>query len=365
MASIDWSATGLRLRMRFELLNRSLESVDFLDGVRSFSMEANMYNDFTGGEIDISHRKIDVLTDYLIRPWITAQLDGVIEEYPLMTGYIVAGARTGAGIGAKESLKIFDRTKQLDNPLARGVSISAGADPFGFIRGLLEERVIYDAAITEDGSTLSSGLSWGPAVTYRRAVNDILDAIGYRAIWADEWGRLHCVPYVLPQERPVLHYLLHGETCTYKNDFSLDVDSSETPTAVLLVQRSPDDGLTAPLVANHSIDPPASGLVVTYVEEDVEAADQGTLDVKAAAKLQDLAYPARKLEVSWRWQPRRVQEVAYFFHPGYAVAPIPGGPPVPADPLSMTAVITGMSLKYADGRVGHVTGSLREIRTPE
>jgi hypothetical protein len=128
--------------------------------------------------------------------------------------------------------------------------------------------------------------SSGPT-TWLRVVNDLLKAIGYRGIWADQEGRYRSEPYVPPAQRPSELTLDEGEYTTIQGpDRRLTRDMWKTPNKWVTVQTNRAEGAPAPTegdgiytIVNQS-DGPTSidqrGLVWARRYE-VEAADQASL----------------------------------------------------------------------------------------
>jgi hypothetical protein len=122
----------------------------------------------------------------------------------------------------------FDRLYLLNRPIGDTYTVAAGMEYLTAIR-----QVITDAGLSGvllDGSaqgvTLPQPMVWplvsqpsgedddtGPA-TWLRVVNDLLAAVNYRALWADENGTFRGTPYRPPAERAV--------------EFTFDADSGTT-----------------------------------------------------------------------------------------------------------------------------------------
>ena len=336
--AIDLAASGLEQLVTFEVLDRQRRSQNALDGVQSLQVERSIYTTpRQGGSLDLSLRQLDVdLLKVSIRPWVTLRLAGHPDEhYPMMTALPqLVSPEKRSSASAKLSLKLLDYTRLLDVPLGKAFTANPGQLVTALVRSQLEAVGVYDAAITESSGTVSAGMYWAPTETRRRVVNDLLDAIGYGAIWADSWGQLHAEPYVRPANRPVQGDLgfVHGRTCTYSPEFTIEHELFDVPNHVVLTSRAEED--EEPLVAEAWL--PAAhpnsvqnraGLEIPFTEDGVDVAGdtvpakQANLDALAQKRLNDRANPTRSFHVTNRWRPLELQTVTRFVAPARHLSP--------------------------------------------
>lgn len=365
---IDWAATGLTHLVTFEVLDNQRRSVNALDGVRSLKIERNWYSQpRTGGSLEFTPLQDFNLDLTLIRPWVTVQYQGEEEHYPLITARPeVTGEQRTADAGVGLSLKLFDLTTALDDVLGSTYTVAPGDVVTGRVREVIASVGVLDPAITESSATIASGMYWGPTETKRRVVNDLLDAIGYAAVWVDVWGQLQCHPYQDPGSR-ALHEdlaLEHGKRCVYKPDLTIEHDTSKVPNHAVLVSRA--EGEEEPLVADVYL--PAShpysrenrgGRVVPYTESDVELAAYPTVALRQAA-LEDLAVkrllarstPARTISLEHGWRPTELGQKLPFFIPASGRSP----------ELRGHATISSESISYSAGKpLGTVAATIQEV----
>jgi hypothetical protein len=154
----------------------------------------------------------------VVRPWMKIRDTVAGGEAQWYTGaYVLTVPEQPEG----EDVPLFDvagddRTYLLDRPVAADHSAAAGVtyrqallDAFAGA-GLAGVRI--DGAAAD--STLPTARSWplvgkssdpdqtNTPVTWRRVVNDLLEAINFRAVWADDSGLFRCEAYRDPASRP-------------------------------------------------------------------------------------------------------------------------------------------------------------------
>lgn len=310
---MDWAATGLRHRWWAELLDVNGQILRQIPAT-GFSIDAK-----AGADVQLSGSLDLVLTGEPLA-WsshqcrISVEADAGREKIrrPLLTGLMEAGDETRTPHGVEMSLQLLDPTVRLDAAIGEARSAGPGTLITGRIRQVLAELGILDPAITESSRTLSTGMVWTPTVTWRRMLNDLTGAANYRATWADEWGRLQVHPYLLPSSRPVAAQLVHGPSATFLPEVGQQTNAAKIPNHLVVTSQS--DGETEPMVAVRSDTDPASqwsipargGRVISRVEENIEAADQATLEAHADRLWASSRSLSRKLALKMRWQPIRL-----------------------------------------------------------
>lgn len=153
----------------------------------------------------------------LVRPWqsLTDRATGLTARWHL--GAYVLTTPTSE-IGEDEpvyQVQGFDRLRLLEREVAAAYSVAAGVtyrqallDVFAAagLTGVLIEGSAADSTLPQAKSYPLIGTSTDPdqttsPVTWLRIVNDLLTAINYRGVWADESGLFRCQAYLPPAER--------------------------------------------------------------------------------------------------------------------------------------------------------------------
>ena len=346
--TVDYAASGLLQASFFEILDPNRRALDELRGVTSATRERNIYaTPRSGASIEMTLQQPLSFERIRVRWWAAAKSpEGDSGLVPLFTGIPVSPGERRSQAGTSVSLSLLDFSTILDTPLGKHHAVSPGDLVTGRLRSILTAAGA-DAVITESSATVSAGMFWLATETKRRMVNDLLEAIGYSAVWADAWGRLRCEPYVAPGARPVESDLgfIHGETCTYKPTFTVEHDTSTVPNHAVVTARmmgglEPVVGEAwLPAVHPYSVQN-REGREVPYVEADVDLAVaplpdgastadtnaylgrvKAAADAYAARRLQERSTPARSYLVENRWRPFELQQATRFYSPARGASP--------------------------------------------
>ena len=380
---MDLSASGLVQGAWFELLTLDRQSVDLLDGVRSMSVERNFYaTPMSGASIDFTVRDPLDLTRRAVRIWAVLSLEGVEEQYPIFTGIPMIAGQSRTAASARVAGKLLDFTRNLDVPVGRNYTVVKGDLVTSKMRELCLSVGALDASITESSSTVGADMYFPPTETKRKIINTLAAAIGYRSVWADEWGKLRIEPYLRPADRPVIPDLgfIHGKTCTYRPEFTIEHDVSNVPNHAVVTTRmafaeiEPAIG-EAWLPADHPYSYDQRGIEIPFTEADVElaatiagnpqsytdataaniasyrAAMKTLADAYALRKLYEGAQPSRSFTVENRWRPCDIADVTRFVAPARLTAPA----------IDTRVSIVKDSVRYEAGQTLKVTTTLQEV----
>ena len=364
---IDLGASGLVQLVSFEVLDRQRRSITALDGVSKLTVQRSIYTSpRSGGSIDLTLQQDLDLRRLVVRPWVTLQHNGEEETYAMMTAIlqlVTPEKRTSSG--ARMSLKLLDFTRLLDVPLGEPTTVNPGDNVSERVRAMLSAVGAIDAAITESSATVAAGIYFSAKDTKGKYVNTLLEAIGYGAVWADVLGQLQCHPYTRPSDRPVVadFGFIHGRTCTYNPEFSVEDDILNVPNHAILTSRS--SGNDEPLVGEAWL--PAShpnsmesrdGLEIPFTESEVDLAQwttegekQAAINVLAMKRLIDKASPTRSFEVSHRWRPTELQIVTPFQAPARGMSPA----------INTLVSIVADNTQYSAGGTLKTTTTLQEV----
>lgn len=376
---IPFHASGLTQTVEFELLDRERKSVGDLDGVLSFSVERNQYaSPMSGGSITVRLAQPLDLSGSVIRPWVTCSFPGYDDEtYPLLTGIpFITGQQRTAAVGTVVTFKLLDYSRDLDVPLGRNVTVNPGDLVTAKVREVLAAKGAADAVITESSATVAAGMFFGATTTVRQYVNELLGAIGYRAVWADAMGRLHVEPYVRPADRPTVPDLgfIHGKTATYRPELTIEHDVSNVPNHAVITCRMAQDVETvvgeAWLPADHPYSFERRKVEIPWSAADVEiagptlaegadaaavaayrAAVKPLADTYALRKLYELAAPSRSYLVNNRWRPCEIMDVTRFYSPATPFSPV----------IDSRVSIVKDSVSYSKGGTLKVSTTLQEV----
>lgn len=298
-------ADALQVSAGCELLASDLTVVaDISDDLVDGSIERNM-NATIHATCKLDLTRAAVWGSQLARPYmlLTDVLRGVTARfntgaYVLVTPEDVVGSEPRT-----YSVQGYDRVYLLDRPVGDSYTVPAGTEYLAAVRTAFTAAgltgVLLDGTAT--GKTLPIAMSW-PLVnietgtdgkkdqssvsTWLRVINDLLAAIGYRGVWADENGVYRSEPYQQPSVRGVEWTLDADSRATLVGaDRTRIADQWKRNNRWVFIQRNlAGDPPPAPVegAGIYTVTEPTSGLVWTRVEE-MDAADQAALIVQGDA----------------------------------------------------------------------------------
>lgn len=267
---------------------------------------------------DPAQPKVDPLV-HRVRIWQHVVAGGVEMEWPWITGPISMPKQQRSGGEDYMSAAILDKTSILDeDAIEEPLSMIAGASVTGSVKALiLAGDASASFGITDSGLVLRAPMVWPAGTSRLRIVNDLLDSIGYFAVWCDGWGRYMSGPYTLPRDRPVRRAFNTGEGASlHKGTWSRSQNLTNVPNKVVAISRG---GYELEVLVGRASLPPESpfsaanrGVEKVRVIEGVEASDQATIDMIAQRELAAALTPAVIWNVEHASMPLSLQDRVIF-----------------------------------------------------
>ncbi|MDF2419722.1 hypothetical protein [Trueperella pyogenes] len=217
-------------------------------------------------------------------------IDGEGAEVSLGVFIPLVGKGTDRPEATTVTVDLYDRTMLVsENALGETFTVAAGSNPVKAASSLLAGFKEAPVGAVETGVSLPSALVWKPEETTLRAVNDLLDAAGYFALFADRDGVFQLLPYREPSGRPVVHRFDPGPEAVHTARLEWVRDANRPNRVVAVSQESGEVKAMTSVVTN--TDPaspfsyPSVGRWVTKTYTGVEAATQDVLDAYAKRML--------------------------------------------------------------------------------
>lgn len=284
-----------------EVLTRDEHRAGRLDGVIGGRVEFNVHGTIRGG-FQVTLRDVGQDLDWSsmrLRPWV--RVNNL--TWPLGVFLPASPRLSHDEHGLAWEVPCLDKMSVLDQDVTtEAYSVPAGTVVTQRVASIIA-AVGEHAAITPSDLTTRSPLTWEPGTTKLRIVNDLLESINYFSVWADRGGLLRAEPYRRPQDRALAATFARGEAAIHSPRWSREQDIAGVPNRTVLLVEGDDDNPGMVAVADNT-DPespysiPRRGRVVAQVYENVEAADQATLDALAQRYLSDASSPSAVLSVS-------------------------------------------------------------------
>ncbi len=267
--------------------------------------------DWLGSRIRISRTITDATGTY------TDPLGVWIPDYP---------TEKWTDTGRTWDVSLLDTTTLLDqrkigatHTLAKGASVLTDARAYTLVAtgayGPWLDTARESIAITPSTKVAATDMTWPAGTTFLQIVNDELASINYWSLFADMAGVWHLDPYVDPTARELAWQFDDGANCIYTPAWDRTQNWGSVPTEVDLYTLG--DSVTAPLQGVFQA--PASwagsefqrGYAVTYTEQ-VNAADQATIDALAQRRYLSLASPQASVQIQHLPIPLLVNQAVRF-----------------------------------------------------
>lgn len=242
------------------------------------------------------------------------------EATPRMWGCGVFRALVGdedwAAEGATVSASLLDKTSFLDElQLDHTYTLPVGYVVTKAVRELVLEAGEKRFSITDSDRALSAPMSWNPGTSYLKIINELLDTIGYFAMWADGEGYLRADPYSPPADRPVAFHFRNDARSIVTPEFKLLQAPYKVPNKVIGTSRvEGDEPQLLSVATNENENSPYSyqargGKWRTETLPDLDVTTQEALDEKVLRHLITVTSAARGVEFSHGWLPLNLNDV--------------------------------------------------------
>jgi hypothetical protein len=285
-------AGSRRLSFRYELLYVDNERVGDLDTVTEATVSQDWLADIKR-RLDLTMRDggtlpVDWMSDR-VRPWVRLHLppygDDDWMEWPQGVFLLSAPSRSTDSAGTVwRRVSGFDQLQVFaDDKVPDRYAVAAGAVYTDAVATLLAGA---DVTVTASASTLPTTQEWDPGTSKLRIINDLLGAINYQSLSFDEWGRAIVRPYTAPSQRPEEYTYADGESSLMLAKVDQELDLFGVPNRwVLVVSNADRSALTSSYLNQDPASPTSTvrrGRTITDFRTEQDAADQVTLDAKAA-----------------------------------------------------------------------------------
>jgi hypothetical protein len=302
----------------YDLLNLQDKKVGDLDGVTNGSFDFSVAATIrSGGSITCQGQGIDWLK-VRIQPRYTMTAGEYTLEWPLGV-FIPASPNVDYSTpGGTRTIELYDKLLILDRDETDGTySVAAGAVVTTVVRGILVAAGEVRDAITDSTAVMRTSQVWEAGTTKLKIVNELLASINYFSLWVDGYGVFHGTPYTDPGARGTAWTFADNADSIYSAAFTVDEDSFDVPNKVTLISTS--DGDTAAMTATALNENPDSKysfnqrqIWISKTETEIEAADQGTLNLLAQRRLVELTGTTETFNIDHAYIPLDLNDAVQF-----------------------------------------------------
>ena len=291
---------------RVDVLTLDGQDLGELEGFEQGSFDLSIHNRIrSGGTLDYTGEPLD-WNRVMLRVWyILTARDGTEYGWPIGT-YIPASPVTRYVDGGTEiSIELYDKLLILDDAKVTSTwTIDEGTPVLPQIETLIRDASDYDVAITGDDSdeVARSARVWEPGTPRLTIINDLLDSIGFFALWCDGYGTYRLDRSTAASARPVVFEFRDDEHGIYSADFTHDRDGFDVPNQVVATVQGDDETEGLRAVAEDT-NPESEwsrqvrGRWITRTLEDTDATSQQVLDERVERALRDGQQVGSKFEI--------------------------------------------------------------------
>ena len=230
----------------------------------------------------IETRDINFASDR-IKPSMCLKTPTGIEKFPLGVFFMSSPSRVASTGTVHRSVECYDMTLQLvDDKFTSRYKVAAGTAYTTAVQNILSSANITDAIVTISAKTLQSDIEFPLGMAKLEAINQLLKAINYNNIYANENGKLVCEPYEDPLTRQAqASYSTDSNSIIFAGARE-ELDIFNIPNKVIRYLDTADRGT---LIAEVTNDDPNSilstvsrGRTIVNIQGVNDIADQATLN---------------------------------------------------------------------------------------
>lgn len=278
----DFLASDREVWYEFDLLDKNNIPMGQVTATGSIDYNSTVKIQRTAQLEIVEERDINFLTDK-VKPSMCLRTPKGIEKFPLGVFFMNSPERQAITGGVGRNIECYDTTLQLeDDKFTSRHTVTAGTNYATAIQSILNSAGITDARITSTTSTLAVAIDFPLGTSKLEAVNQLLAAINYNPIYADQNGRLVCEPYEDPLFRsPQASYITGAKSIIFSG-VKEELDAFNIPNKVVRYLNSADRTTLISEVTNDDPENPLStiarGRTIVDIASVNDIADQTTLD---------------------------------------------------------------------------------------
>lgn len=281
-----------KMSFRYELLSSANVKKADIRTVTAASISNNALAEIkrTAKFTLVDDGNINFLSDR-IKPYARLKMpDGGYSEWPLGVFIPTTPPRkSDATDVVTREIEAYDLLQVLvDDKVADRFTITTGSNYIASVKSLLDGAGIASQNLTATDKTLPADRDWDPGTTKLSIINDLLGAINYRSLWFDENGVAIAQPYVTPEVRASEYTYRDDDSSVIFPTVQHSLDLFALPNQWVLYVSEADREPLRSVYTNSSPNSPTStvnrGRTIVAAPEQVDAADQATLDALAERK---------------------------------------------------------------------------------
>lgn len=275
----------------YELLDKNRIPIGKVTATGSIDYNATVKIQRTAQLNIIEERDINFASDK-IKPVMCLNTPNGIEKFPLGVFFLCSPQRQASNGSILRNIECYDMTLQIiDDKFTTRYKVTAGTLYTVAIQAILSGAGISDAIITASDKTLQSDIEFPVGMEKIDAVNQLLKAINYNNIYANQNGKLVGEPYLNPLLRPVeTSYTTDAKSIIFSG-VREELDIFKVPNKVVRYLDTADRGTLISEASNTDptslVSIPSRGRTIVDIQAVNDIADQATLDAYTTRILEE------------------------------------------------------------------------------
>lgn len=230
----------------------------------------------------VETRDINFASDK-IKPSMCLKTPTGTEKFPLGVFFMSSPTREAITGTVRRSVECYDMTLQIvDDKFTSRFKVSAGTAYTAAVQSILSSAGIIDAIISTSDKELQSDIEFPMGMAKIDAINQLLKAINYNNIYANQNGKLVCEPYENPLTRPAQASYSTDSNSIIFAGIREELDIFNVPNKVVRYLETADRGTLISEVTNTDpssiLSTVSRGRTIVDIQNVSDIADQTTLD---------------------------------------------------------------------------------------
>lgn len=275
----------------FDLLDKNKIPIGQISATGSIDYNATVNIQRTAQLDLIETRDINFASDK-IKPSMCLKTPTGTEKFPLGVFFMSSPSREAATGTVRRSVECYDMTLQLvDDKFTSRYKVAAGTAYTTAVQNILSSAGITDAIVTASPLTLQSDIEFPLGMTKLEAINQLLKAINYNNIYANQNGKLVCEPYEDPLTRPAQASYSTDSNSIIFAGIREELDIFKVPNKVIRYLETADRGTLIAEVTNTDptsiLSTVSRGRTIVDIKSVSDIADQATLNAYTQRVMDD------------------------------------------------------------------------------
>lgn len=266
----------------FDLLDKNNIPIGQISASGSIDYNATVRIQRTA-QLDLVETKDINFASDKIKPSMCLKTPTGTEKFPLGVFFMSSPTREASTGTVRRSVECYDMTLQLvEDKFTSRYKVAAGTLYTVAIQNILSSANITDAIITASDKELQNDIEFPFGMAKIEAINQLLKAINYNDIFANQNGKLVCEPYENPLTRQAQASYSTDKNSIIFSGVREELDIFNVPNKVVRYLESAERETMVSTITNSDptsiLSTVSRGRTIVDIQSVFDIADQTTLD---------------------------------------------------------------------------------------